>query len=331
MGPADPAELYRNDGGTWTDISATLPQEAHEGYTFSSGFYDVNDDRRPELFIGNDFGKIRPSVLLWNDGSGGFTADLNWHPGWEDMGMGVADLNGDQKPDFLMSSWKSVSLVVSGDAVGLPGTWINDLSIVADPDNRNQVYGWGSDFGDIDNDSDLDAVVLFGYWSTYDNPGDPDVQVDGLWLQGADGTFEQVQANPEWSINDKGHGRGFILADVNNDGWLDVIKREINAPSPLYLSQCGTEAWARVSLRAPAPNTHAIGATVQVVVNGQTQTRWIHTGSSGMYAGQPPEAHFGLGSAAQIDSLIVTWPDGTRDTFTDLEPRQRFVVTRSEP
>ncbi|NCG19334.1 MAG: hypothetical protein GWP91_10035, partial [Rhodobacterales bacterium] len=193
MIPGEPAELYENLGdGTFADISSRLPTEAHEGYTFSSGWYDLDGDLQPELIIANDFGKVRPTVVIhYQDGQ--FTADTSLHPDAEDMGMGVADLNDDEIPDFLFSSWKtsySMQSTVFNDA---PEIWLDatDASgLTVDTENRYQVYGWGSDWADLDNDADLDAIVLFGFWSTYDLGNDPQVQVDGLWEQIAPGQFE---------------------------------------------------------------------------------------------------------------------------------------------
>ncbi len=331
MPPAHPSELYENLGnGIFADISDQLPDEARDGYTFSSGWYDVDGDHAPELFIANDFGKVRPSVLVrYQDGA--FVVDTGFHPNFEDMGMGVADLNGDEVPDFLMSSWKSASFMQSGEAIGAPNTWIESgdaTGLTVDVDNQNHVYGWGADWADFDNDADLDALVLFGFWSTYDGPGDPDQQFDGFWEQTAPGQFEKRAAASEWQLNDSGHGRGFATGDFNQDGYLDIIKREVGANSPLYLSRCGDKHWLHVSLRHPGPNTRGIGAKVAVEANGTRQIRWITAGSTGLYGGQPPEAHFGLDTNDTIDRIEVTWPDGSQDVFDNIPSSQRVAIER---
>ncbi len=336
--PADPGELYLNNGdGTFTEASELVHQDVHDGYAFTSAFYDIDGDFYPELFQFNDFGATqgvnRTSRMLKNGFAtgDGFLQDVQGNyidRAFEDMGIGVADLNDDGLPDFAITSWKKVELLQSIDAtvgwVETPGV------IVIDTANRNQVYGWGADFGDIDNDGDLDLAMNFGYWSTYDGAGDPLVQVDGLWIQDAAGAFENLAAEPEWAVNDKGMSRGVLLADVNDDGYLDVLKRQLddNAPTLQHLSQCGDASFLRVELRQEGLNQRAIGAVIEVTrANGQVQRRWIQAGSASMYVGHPPEAHFGLGSDESVDVRIL-WPDCATSELTGVATGQRVVVER---
>ena len=59
-----------------------------------------------------------------------------------------------------------------------------------------------------------------------------------------------------------GSNRGFVLADFNDDGWLDIAKRDVRGPNKLYMSRCGESAWLRVQLRMPGANTRAVGGRV---------------------------------------------------------------------
>ncbi len=341
MAAAEPAELYLNDGdGTFTDASTLIPQMIHDGYSFMSGWYDVNGDHYPELFSAHDFGTVptRYSTMAINNGGKSFTpADhfgTGWHAGVEDMGMGVADLNGDELPDFLFSSWRTVSLLTSQQSAISPTgvLWAESAShrkFAIDYESPwRQAYGWGADFGDVDNDGDVDALITFGYWSTYTGGQDPRVQADGLWIQDEDGAFTNLADQPEWSLNDQGIGRGFVFHDLNGDGYLDVIKRELDGPTLLFLSRCGEENWTRIQLRQGGMNTRAIGAKIRISHNNQTQIRWIHSGSSGMYAGNPPEAHFGMGTDTVIDRLDVIWPDGEVVSYEHVPAKRILTVTR---
>jgi len=49
---------------------------------------------------------------------------------------------------------------------------------------------------------------------------------------------------------------------------------------------------------------------------------------SGSYGGHDMlEAHFGLGNAAVVDSLVIDWPSGLTQVLTNVAIRQRLVVT----
>ena len=334
---AEDAELWRNNGdGTFTDISDALPHEVHEGYTFMSGFYDIDGDRYPELFVANDDGKCQSSLVV--DNVGGAFAVEDFNPGSHDMGMAVADLNDDEIPDFLLTSFNTASLARSSVADDGRVFWVDysdamGLTVDATPPGTDaqhgqQVYGWGAEFGDIDNDADIDATMLFGYWHYYTGKGNVGRQADGLWIQGDDGMFSDE--GPAWGVADEGTSRGVVLADIDNDGYLDMVKRILDAPTPLYVSRCGEASWVRIRLSAPGPNTFGVGAKIRVITGDKTQIRWIHSGSSGMYSGAPLEAHVGLGDADRIDRIEVVWPDGRISAVEDVAARQKITVVRLE-
>lgn len=333
---ADRSALYRNRGdGTFEDVSDLLPEAVHNGYVFASGWYDIDEDGFPELLSSHDDGVCEASVLVDNIDGTSFVVDVGSGISRDahDMGIGVGDLNGDEIPDFLLTSFqrsdylqslpsdRGANGVIWADATGARG-------LVVDPEAPYaQAYGWGAEFGDVDNDGDLDAVMTFGYWSYYPGPLDPRYQRDGLWIQDGAGQFSNEAQS--WGVADKYVGRGVVLADVNDDGWLDLLKRQLDEPTLMYLSRCGTESWVRVRLRDDAPNTYGVGAKIRVIADGTTRVRWITSGSTGMYTGAPLEAHFGLGSADRIERLEVVWPDMRVDAFEDLAARQVLTVTRA--
>ena len=79
-----------------------------------------------------------------------------------------------------------------------------------------------------------------------------------------------------------------------------------------------------------APNTFGVGLEIEVTAGGQTQRRWIESGSTSVMSGGPPVAHFGLGTAEIIDVLRVIWLDGTTSEFTQIPARQRLIVHESD-
>jgi hypothetical protein len=329
----DLPQLWRNEGdGTFSDISGLLPPQVGEGYIFMSGFYDLDDDGFPELFTAHDDGLCAPSLLLDNVGGESFVVDEGsaFHPASHDMGMAVGDLNGDELPDFALTSFEVLPVLEStrsglGDngAIWIDSAAARGISLV-----QGQAYGWGTEFGDLDNDADLDLVATFGYWDYYDGSLDPREQPDGLWLQGSDGLFGQVA--PEWRVADTGYSRTVVMADLNRDGWLDMAKRVLDAPTLMDLSRCGTESWLLVRLQDEGANRNGIGARIIARSEGEKQVRWMQSGSSGMYSGSPLEVHFGLGQAETVD-LEIVWPDGERTPLDGVPTRQGVTVRRIRP
>ncbi len=324
-----PSHLFRNEGnGTFTDISdAMLPTEVQEAQVFIGGWQDLDADGWPELLTVHDFGWNRPSQLLWNvagdlvpdDGTAG------WAIPFAGMGLAIGDVNADAVPDMAQSSWKDFSLLTSSGGVWyeqqqarLPG-----LPSTEDPDY--QIFGWGTELADMDLDGDLDLVVGYGHWDDFQ--GTFREQHDGLYLQDGGGTFTDEAA--DWELDDDGVTRGLVVADLNDDGWPDVMKRALDATTKMYLSRCGDGQWLRFRLHDPnTANRFAVGARLELSAGGETQHRWIHAGSTGLFTGGPPEALFGLDGATVVDTITVTWPDGVESELTGIASRQTIDVTR---
>jgi len=331
--PAEPSWLLLNDGdGTFTDVSERLPQQVHDGYTFTGGFLDVDRDGDEDLYVVNDFGNSFPNVLLQNQGDGTLVLgdQLGLDIAMTGMGLGVGDLNGDGFPDMAMTAWNGNWLVESA----LDGTLWVDFSDAVGFENdltRTQKVGWGVELVDMDNDGDLDAPMAYGYLdSTYQASTR---QPDALYLQTDDGTF--VDVGPAWGLNHPTIGRGFAAVDANDDGWIDIIKRDLEGPTIYAASRCGTASWLRVRLHQPTGmNRFAVGAHVRVVTGSSTQERTVFAGTINHASGGPPEVHFGLGGNDLVDRIEVTWPDGTVDTMAQLDgapiaARQILDLTRA--
>ncbi|HND29944.1 MAG TPA: CRTAC1 family protein [Myxococcota bacterium] len=326
-----PDRLYRNEGGGhFVDISDQLPAELlGDSYTLVAGWYDIDGDDVSELYVVNDFGSYSvPNRMLRREGEAmvPMAASAGLDVPVFGMGLGVGDLNDDGIPDFAVSSWDQMVLLVSmGDR------WFDTAQargFVPQGDDRH--VAWGVVLADLDNDGDLDAPVSFGQLQMPEEVrqevenelhlGNPLVQRDALYIQGADGNFtEEAEA---WGVADTGVGRGTLAVDIDRDGWLDLVKRDILGPTNVYHARCGAESWLEVGFDSPA-----VGARVEVSAEGKTWRRWIGAGSEGFASGSPMEAHFGLGDVEQVD-LLVHWPDGAETVYPDIGTRRRVVVSR---
>ncbi len=321
--------------GVFTDITFRLKGFALLAPTFAAAWIDADVDGDSDLYFVND----KPedgylNALMLNDGNGLLAlADdgLGANVGIKGMGLGIGDVNGDLRPDFLITGWGNLALLLTVGEYG----WVDaSVSVGLIPDaQRDQVVGWGCELADMDNDGDLDAVVNYGAEEQGGSGGgggeeSPALEPDALYLQGGDGQFTDV--GEEWGIADTGLSRGLALGDLNEDGYLDLVKRDIHGPASFRVSQCGEEGWLRIHLRQDGPNPFAIGARVVVQSLGSTQIRWLLAGGTSLGSSGPPEAHFGLGSADSVERLEVFWPDGETSAFANVESRRQVTVDRRE-
>jgi hypothetical protein len=317
------SRLYRNDGDRFTDISDQAGLGGIEGYAYAGGFHDLDDDGWPDLYVVFDFGDDRGPNLVFRNTGGHFDAvgDTGADLAGRGMGLGVGDINGDGLPDLLVTDLNAVHLLVSaGDF-----SWYDAATAMGMTPAPSQAVGWGAELADLDNDADLDAVVAFGELLVQSEDTPPD-EPDAVWVREGDRFVDRAA---DWGLADTGVNMGVAVADLDGNGWLDVVKRDRRGPTRAYLARCGVQSWLEVSLDGAAPNTAAIGARVRVTTASGTQTRWIGSGSTSLASGGPPVAHFGLADADHIASLAVRWPDGHQDVFTDLAARQRVRVSET--
>lgn len=327
----DPSYLYLNQGdGRFLDRSDLLSDAVQKAHTFTANWDDLNLDGWPDLYFLNDFGWRHPNAVFLNDQAGGLTELVSEHgldTRLESMGLAAADLNHDGITDYAVSAWGAIRLYES-----LPGlVWFETsaakgLRFNAENDGGRDV-AWGSEFADLDNDADDDLFVAFGHLNVGTDDPNPEEQPDALWEQGADGRFTQVAE--AWGLaGDLGRKRGFAIVDLNRDGWLDLVRRDLRGPTLVDIARCGDASWLSIELRQPEKNRYAIGARVRVTAGPVTQTRVVRVGGTSYASAGPTELHFGLADAPRAARVEIIWPDGEVDTLTDVGGRRRIVVER---
>lgn len=341
--PADPSQLYLNNGDcTFTDVSTThIPQYATDAYTYAGGIWDLDMDAWPDLYFVNDFGAERQANVFLRNlmGSTGSLAfeDVGGGLGLSEvlfgMGLAVNDLNQDRLPDLVMTSWDNIVLK---ESTGTAASWINTAQsrgLVAEYNKRD--IAWGVDLNDYDNDGRLDVVLAFGWLSEdHEGLGNPKNQPDALFLgQGSEpwkvDSFTQVAE--AWGVDEDTVQRGLVGADLNNDGFLDLVKADLEGDATMHLSRCDEKAWLGVDLDWTASkNRDGVGAQVIAWVGNTPLSRWVHAGGSSYSSAGPVEVHFGLADVDVVDQLVVIWPDGKKSSFEDVPSRQRVTVVRSQ-
>ncbi|MEZ4416939.1 MAG: CRTAC1 family protein [Gemmatimonadota bacterium] len=254
-----PDRLYRNDGGTFTDVAEQVGLASPED-TRVAAWGDYDADGNLDVYIGFPAGSV-PDRIYRNDGDGAHftdvTASLGIHVEGTTRQTSWIDVDRDGDVDLFVALRDGPNRLYRNDA----GTFVDitEASGIGDP-RRTVGVAWF----DFDQDGDLDAFVANqngdadGFYrndgghfadvaaamgmdggmrteeiggvgpdvTDYDNDGDLDLFVanygpDALWRNNGDGSFTEVAQGTEMAADH--HSTTSAWGDYDNDGWPDLF------------------------------------------------------------------------------------------------------------
>ena len=321
--------LYINNcDGTFSE---RLRQSIGHTSRFSMGVdaADFNNDGRPDLMVA-DMLPEREEILKTSASSESFTLyDMKLRAGYH--------------PQYSRNTLQLNRGLGKFSEIGyLAGVSATDWS-------------WAPLFADLDNDGRKDLVVTNGIFRRpndldYINYlGDAAMQASlakGITAENlavlqkmpqvplakyafhnnGDLTFTDMAA--PWGLGQPGFSNGAAYVDLNNSGALDLVVNNVNAPASIYRNrsrESNKRGYLAVKLEGSGGNSAGIGAKVMIVAGGMHQLL-EQSPTRGFESSVDPRLHFGIGSAARIDTLTVVWPDRRFQQLTSVAPNQLLVL-----
>lgn len=310
--------LYSNNGnGTFNKVTSGIIVN-DGGNSRAASWGDFDNDRDLDLFVANT--GPQNNFLYRNDGPPNFTfskittgAIVN--DGGNSHGVSWGDYENDGDLDLFVANTANQSNFLYSNNGNGTFTKITTGAIVNDGGSS-----LGSAWGDFDNDGDLDLFVANDLGSS-----------NFLYSNNGNGSFTKITAGV--IVNDGGVSQGAAWADYDNDGDLDMfVANAGNTSNFLYANDGNNNKWINIKLVGMASNRSAIGARVKVqaTINGisRSQVQEI-AGQTGFGSQNSLNVEFGLGNAAIINMIEITWPSNIVQTITNQSVNQFITVIES--
>lgn len=292
-------------------------------YGFTAVAFDMEGDGDLDLHVAND---SNPNYLYKNDGKGRFQDVGLWSGAALDsnglaqagMGLAIGDYDHDGLPDTFFTNFaEDFSTLRKNQGRGLFTDVSKDTGVGP---ATYAALSWGTCFGDFDLDGDQDIFIANGHiYPQANNPGTgTSYEMENILLASENGKFSDAAklAGPGFSV--KLSSRGVAAGDIDNDGDIDLVISNIDAPPTLLRNDTVRRgAWCMVD----APWARR----VEVVAGGRKQYR--HYSRGGSYVSVSDlRHHFGLGAVDRIEKITARGADGQEIVLTDQPVNQRIEI-----
>ncbi|MFM7581280.1 MAG: CRTAC1 family protein, partial [Caldilinea sp.] len=317
--------------------------------TLSLAFLDLTGDGHPEIWAANDFGL---EDHLWTrQGTRWQTADLFAQTSYSTMTIEWGDIANNGQLTLFTTDMNPYDIRPHTLAAWLPTVTqltaqkrADDVQVMAnvlltrandgrwhDQATRQGVdasgWSWAARYGDLDQDGLLDLYVVNGMIAAdlFGHLPNAELVEENQAYRNQGQRFTPA---PEWQLGSTASGRGMLMADLDNDGDLDVAVNNLRNFAQLHENQLCSGASLQVELQwLSTQNRSAIGAQLLLTTDSGILRRDVRA-SGGYLSGDPTRLHFGFPTGTTLQRLDVYWPDGTLSSFEHPPDHGLLRVTR---
>jgi hypothetical protein len=321
----DTNKLFHNNcDGTFTDVSEKSGIAAFVGRTMGVTAADYDGDGWDDIYVAND---RTENFLFHNKHDGTFeevandtgTAFGQNGESTSSMGPVFADFENRGVFDLWVTDGHYNRYLRNAGKQGFEDRGAsNGVS-----QTNAQYVSWGTGVYDFDNDGQRDILIFHG-GLIHLIPQEHTV-FRGL----GDGHFSDVSRGAGEVLSVRTTARGACFADYDNDGKVDAFVVNLGGKGTLVHNVSTTSNhWIAIKLKGTKSNRDGIGAKVEVFAGDKHWTTERIAGS-GYLSQDDDRLHFGLGSAASVDKVVIHWPSGLEQTVERLAADR--VLTVEEP
>ena len=135
-----------------------------------------------------------------------------------------------------------------------------------------------------------------------------------------------------WGLGEPIFSNGAAYGDLDNDGDLDLVVNNLNAPASIYENRASADPevhYVSVQLKGIGKNSQGIGTKVFVHYKDKVWKKEVYP-TRGFQSSVSPILTFGLGEIDRIDSLVLIWPDKTRTLKENIITKQLLTISQEK-
>ena len=315
--------LYLNQqNGTFQEAIAERTAHVSQ-FSMGTDIADLNNDAQPDV-ITLDMKPWREPILKASQGAESpnvlrFKTDFGYHPQFPRNHLQINDGTGrfDEQAQQLgldATDWSWSALAADYDLDGATDLFVTN-GIYRRPNDLDYLKFISSERVQSEA-SDLELAEKM-----------PPGAIENQAFRGG-ATFTEI--SDEWGLNERGASNGAAYADLDNDGDLDLVVNNLNAPASLYRNRtipADTVHFLTLQLNGPPKNPFAFGARVELLVDGQATQMRENNPTRGWQSAVAPVLHFGSAVAYKNASLRVNWMNGRVQNFPIAQWNTTQVLT----
>ncbi len=336
--------LFRNEGnGKFVDVSVEAGIANYPAPSMGIICGDFDKDGDTDIFVCCD---AAPNLYFVNDGNGVFSEDAELQGAAYNsrgiplgsMGVDASDIDNDGADDLFITNY-STQMPILFRNIGDIG--FEDMSTTS-RSGRDVVphANWGAGLIDFDNDGDRDLMIANGHLFKWANEVEQLTTFkvrNTLLSNDGSGRFTNVTEQAGGGLTIVESSRGIAFDDLDNDGDVDCVVLNSDAPANLLINELNDRAkadsnspnWIQLRLVGKTFNRDAVGARVIVTAGDLIQVAEVRSGR-GYQSHYGTRLSFGLGPRRKIDRIVVDWM-GDRVEYPDLGINQLHTLIQPVP
>ncbi len=232
------------------------------------------------------------------------------------------------------------------DSIGLPV--FSDISFMAGVAETD--WSWNPSIADFDNDGNRDIIITNGY------PRDvtdhdfaafranssmnvskqelikeiPQIKIANYAFKNS-GSLQFNKVTTEWGMETPSFSNGAVYADLDNDGDLDYVINNINDEAFVYENTTNskkkiTKNYLSVQFKGDEKNINGLGTIASVYYGDNKMQVYENSPYRGYLSTVDNKAFFGLDNITKIDSVVIEWGNGKKQTIENVKPNQLLVA-----